>query len=183
MPPPPQTPTRRSKRFQPLATPSRKHDITSQLHCAWEGDPIHTRPTYPVLDLLQEEQEDLEGKSDQEEQETVFYSAFRMRSQKARQYRGEKRTNNSGLKTFRVGDTVTVETDTFYRKRKPPSIAVIVSMWRTRSKKDDDGDGELDPSKLRLRVHWFLRPTEMPSVRAKREHNEVRKAVHLVLIY
>jgi origin recognition complex subunit 1 len=173
-PPPPQTPTRRSKRFQPLATPSRKHNVTGNLNCSWEDEPIHTRPTIPALDLLQEEQEEQEENSDRQCLETVFYSAFSMRSQKARQYRGEKRTSSSRQETFRIGDTVTIETDTFYRKRKPPSVAVIVSMWYTRSKGENDEEAELDSNKFRLRVHWFLRPTEMPSVRAKREHKEVR---------
>lgn len=146
--------------------------MTGHLNCSWEGEPIHTRPTIPALDLLQDEQEELEENTDQGSIETVFYSAFCMRSQKARQYRGEKRTSSSGQETFRVGDTVTIETDTFYRKRKPPSVAVIVSMWYTRSKGENDGEAELDSSKFRLRVHWFLRPTEMPSIRAKREHKE-----------
>lgn len=67
---------------------------------------------------------------------------------------------------FRVGDTVLVKS-----QAKHPSVAVIVALWDVKTK-----DGEVDgllPQKVK--VHWFLRGSELPSVRAKKEkHAQVR---------
>jgi origin recognition complex subunit 1 len=73
--------------------------------------------------------------------------------------------------TYKVGDTVMVETDTLYIMKRPPSIGVIVAMWETR--KEEDSDTLTDASRMRIRIHWFLRPTELASIRAKREHQDV----------
>ena len=68
---------------------------------------------------------------------------------------------------YHVGDTVMVGTDTLYIMKRPPSIGVIVAMWETRKK----GDLRIraDASRIRIRIYWFLRPTELASIRAKRE--------------
>lgn len=166
----PVTPTRRSKRFQPLATPSGKPTI--RLDCFWDGRPVYTRPVNPDLDLLQDERDELseEGLSDLE---TVFYNGLSMETQKAKFYRGgKKRKVEEVREIYRVGDTILIETDTLYRVRRPPSVAVIVAMWECRSK-DVFNDEVADSRRMRIRVHWFLRPTEMASIRAKREHTEV----------
>jgi len=176
----PQTPTRRSQRFQPTATPSSKISDKNILQCEWAGEPIFTRACNPELDLLAEERDekakeddgsDEEGGDEDEETETVFYEAFKMR-RKATSYRGTKRLKvaKTELQTYRVGDTVMVETDTLYLMKKPPSIGVIVAMWEIRRKGEENQQGA---RKMRVRIHWFLRPTEMASIRAKREHEEV----------
>lgn len=176
----PQTP-RRSRRFQPLATPHLQQQ-TTKTDCTWDGEPIYTRPCNPDLDLMPEEREEreereqLEGESFSEssrEEETAFYTKFTMKRPKAKQPRGKQTAGGEDILTFRVGDTITVETDTLSRQRRPPSVAVIVSMWEVREKGANEPDQ--DSSRMRLRVHWFLRPTELAAIREKREHAEVCK--------
>jgi len=179
----PQTPTRRSQRFQPTATPSSKVSDNNILKCEWAGDPIFTRACNPELDLLPEEREekvkaDDDDDEEEEEVETVFYESFKMR-RKPTSYRGTKRLKvaNTELQTYRIGDTVMVETDTLYLMKKPPSIGVIVAMWETRRKGEEN---EEDAPTMRVRIHWFLRPTEMASIRAKRDHEEVSNRMHFL---
>ncbi|KAF8910446.1 hypothetical protein CPB84DRAFT_1702121 [Gymnopilus junonius] len=179
----PQTPTRRSQRFQPTATPSSKHSDKNVLECAWIGSPVYTRKTNDELDLLPEEreerkaeqgdevQDDNEDEEEPEELETLFYHKFKMK-RKLVAYKGAQR-NTAGkidTQTYSVGDTVMIETDTLYLTKRPPSIGIIVAMWQV--KKLVEEDVEADPSKMRMRIHWFLRPTEMASIRAKRDHEE-----------
>lgn len=169
---PPQTP-RRSRRFQPLATPFLQRQKAGVV-CQWEGEPVLIRPVDPDFDLMQEEREtrEEEGSPEEEEEETLFYTSFRMKRPKSKSQRGKPTEEES--RTFRVGDTITVETDTLYRQKKPPSIAVIVSMWAVRKKVEEEAT-EHDSSKMRFRVHWFLRPSELAAIREKREHAEVSK--------
>jgi len=167
------TPIRRSKRFQPLATPSGKP--TTKLDCFWTSSPIYTRTLNTDLDLLQDERDEL-SEDDVSNLETRFYDALNMGTQKYKIYRGAKKRVKIEEKreVYEVGDTILVETDVLYRVRRPPSVAVIVAMWECR---DKNGVGEeVDSNKMRIRVHWFLRPTEMASIRAKREHTQVRKS-------
>ncbi|KAF9454534.1 P-loop containing nucleoside triphosphate hydrolase protein [Macrolepiota fuliginosa MF-IS2] len=169
----PVTPTRRSKRFQPLATPSGKP--TTQLDCFWDGQPIYTRCVNPDLDLLQDERDEL-SQEEINDLETVFYDGLSMKTQKTKIYRGgksnaKKRRAEETRQIYRIGDTILIETDTLYRVRRPPSVAVIVAMWECRSR-DVFAGQQVDSRRMRLRVHWFLRPTELASIRAKREHAE-----------
>jgi origin recognition complex subunit 1 len=175
----PTTPSRRSQRFQPTASPTKGID-KNILECFWAGEPVFVRETIPEIDLLPEEQEegnrgsedtDTDGESERLS-ETVFYDAFRMR-RKATAYRGSKsmKLGKTETVTYKVGDTVMVETDTLYIMKRPPSIGVVVAMWETR--KEEDSDTLTDPSRMRIRIHWFLRPTELASIRAKREYKEV----------
>ena len=176
----PTTPSRRSQRFQPTATPTKGID-DNILECSWASEPVFVRKTIPEIDLLPEEQED--GNEENEDSdtdgeselliETVFYDAFRMR-RKATAYRGSKsmKLGKTETVTYKVGDTVMVETDTLYIMKRPPSIGVIVAMWET--KKEENSNSKLtDASRMRIRIHWFLRPTELASIRAKREHKDV----------
>ncbi|KAH9481151.1 Origin recognition complex subunit 1 [Psilocybe cubensis] len=173
----PQTPTRRSQRFQPTATPSAKHSDKNVLDCRWIGDPIYTRRMNPAIDLLPEELDERsenqteEEKEHDNEEETVFFDAFLMKRKVTSFKGGSKRiaAGTTETQTYRIGDAVMVETDTLYLTKRPPSIGVIVSMWQTRTKGESV---DLDSTKMRVRVHWFLRPSEMASIRAKREHKE-----------
>ncbi|KAF5326681.1 hypothetical protein D9619_003969 [Psilocybe cf. subviscida] len=114
--------------------------------------------------------------------ETTFYSSFRMK-RKATTFRGMKRlqVGRTEAQTYRVGDPVMVETDTLLSVRRPPSVGVIVAMWETSKVGEEEqvtgdavgnGDAGTNPANMRIRVHWFVRPSEMASVRAKREHEE-----------
>lgn len=180
----PNTPSRRSQRFQPTATPTAKEVYKCIIDCSWLGDPCFVRKTIPELDLLVAERQELEdqerggdGESTEagdrrEESETVFYRSFRMKRQ-GTAFRGASRMKMSKteLQTYSVGDTVMVETDTMDNKKKPPSVGVIVSMWEVRQ----NGKALLlrDASTMRVRVHWFLRQRELAAIRAKRESEEV----------
>ena len=174
----PQTP-RRSRRFQPLATPFLQRQTTGT-NCQWEGEPVLIRPCKPDLDLMQEErdarEEELQAEETEDEEETVFYASFVMK-RSTKPHRGKQPSGSEESRTFRLGDAITVETDTLYRQKKPPSIAVIVSMWEVRKKGEETE--EHDSSKMRFRVHWFLRPSELAAIREKRDHAEVRKRCSL----
>ena len=187
----PQTPSRRSQRFQPTATPSSKSADKNILECSWASEPVHRRKTIPHIDLLPEEQEqeqgeqkdnggDEEGEKRGEGLQTIFYDAFRMK-RKATAYRGSKRMQRGKTETltYRVGDTVMVETDTLYIMKRPPSIGVIVALWETKAE-DADEDEFVDLTKMRIRIHWFLRPSELASIRAKRDHEEVCNSAPLL---
>jgi len=168
----PRTPTRRSKRFQPLVTPSRAPDYPSDV--IWSGLPVHIRPTDPELDLLDEERITWnKDEDDKEELETTFYEGFEKRRKPMKSTkRGKKsvaKAKKDDVERYQVGDTVLVSTFSF-SKRKPPSIGLIVSMWETRPIDEED---ESDEEKMRVRVHWFLRPSELASIRAKRDHAKV----------
>lgn len=165
----PITPSRRSQRFQPTATPASRGVDENVLQCAWSSKPIYVRKTIPQLDFLPEELEE-RAREDEEEEETVFYDAFKMK-RKATAYRGSKRMKLGKTETqhYRIGDTVMIETDTLYIMKRPPSIGVIIAMWETRRKED----APTQPPNMRIRIHWFLRPTELASIRAKRDHEEV----------
>jgi len=173
----PSTPSRRSQRFQPTATPTSKGIDKNILECAWASEPVFVRRTIPEIDILPEERDEESEDPDENEEterlsETVFYNAFRMR-RKATAYRGSKsmKLGKTETITYKVGDTVMVETDTLYIMKRPPSIGVIVAMWETR--KEEDSDTLTDASSMRIRIHWFLRPSELASIRAKREHDDV----------
>ncbi|KAJ2916784.1 hypothetical protein MD484_g3647, partial [Candolleomyces efflorescens] len=156
----------------PLATPFLQRQTTGT-NCQWEGEPVLIRPCNPDLDLMQEErdarEEELQAEETEDEEETVFYASFVMK-RSTKPHRGKQPSGSEESRTFRLGDAITVETDTLYRQKKPPSIAVIVSMWEVRKKGEETE--EHDSSKMRFRVHWFLRPSELAAIREKRDHAE-----------
>lgn len=165
----PTTP-RRSRRFQPNVTRGRS-PISRPETDAWiSGAPTHSRCTTHE-DMIPEDEEDVK---DIEDLETMFHGQFIRRSQNRgraalRTYSrkaSSSRTQEEGKdETFKIGDTVLVATDP-----KKPSVGVIITMWEIRSREES-----ADVPRMRVRVHWFLRPTELPQTRAKRNHfqNEV----------
>ncbi|KAJ7053968.1 P-loop containing nucleoside triphosphate hydrolase protein [Mycena amicta] len=153
------TPVRRSRRGQPIAavaSGSRQDD-------KWQGQAVHERPMNPDLDMFPDKRLAWE-EEDQDERVTyraVFYDAF-------------QRKERTGTTTFSVGDTVTVNTLAIYNGDRKPSVAVIVAMWELVV------DGEAAPddenvAQMMVRIHWFLRPSELGKHRAKREclENEI----------
>ncbi|KAL1740855.1 P-loop containing nucleoside triphosphate hydrolase protein [Schizophyllum fasciatum] len=157
----PQTP-RRSRRFAPFIRQTAK----SNCPIVWTGEPILTRPTNVEQDLYPEEREARE-ENEAEETTTVFYSAFERRaSTQAGAGRGKRAADAPGV-VFKVGDTVSVAS-----LRPVASIGVIVAMWET--SKLDDIDEETHP-RQKVRIHWFLRPSELAKCGAKRDHfaNEI----------
>ncbi|KAJ7111931.1 P-loop containing nucleoside triphosphate hydrolase protein [Mycena epipterygia] len=161
----PQTPVRRSKRGQPIAILGSKPSGPSADE--WVGEAIHERPmslANPELDMLPEK---LVARQEQDadervEYKAVFYNAFRRK----------------GV-TFCVGDTVGVETEAVYKRDIKLSIAVIVAMWELVAENRDEEEEEED-KEMMVRIHWFLRPTQLATIRAKRDHleNEIYYSVN-----
>lgn len=163
---------RRSQRFQPTATPSTsKHD--NIIECGWAGDPIYVRRAKRDLDILLDELDGAGSDDDDDDErlEAVFYDEFKLK-RKTTSYRGSTRMKiaKAELQTYRVGSTIMVETDIMDLRKRPPSIGVIVAMWQLRAKGEEVA---YDPAKMRIRIHWFLRPSEMAAVRANRQNEEV----------
>ncbi|EIW84536.1 P-loop containing nucleoside triphosphate hydrolase protein [Coniophora puteana RWD-64-598 SS2] len=108
-----------------------------------------------------EVKEDLEG--DDTPRKTRLSARVRRKDEGRKEIEGE-------LETFRVGDTVLVET-----AHKLPSIAVITSIWAL-----------INPSRPKekdvvIKLHWFLRPMQLPTVRAKRIHEPAPNEVYFTL--
>ena len=82
----------------------------------------------------------------------------------------ERSSNNSNELKFYIGDTVLVKT-----QARLPSIGVIIAVWEVHRKVSDEGEdvGGEEKTYKKVRVQWFLRPSELPSVRASRDHFQV----------
>ncbi|KAF5339244.1 hypothetical protein D9758_013297 [Tetrapyrgos nigripes] len=166
----PQTP-RRSKRFQPIVSSPRKGSRSTQAAGAsWcpGARPLDTRPLDASRDLLPEEVDAWNNEEDEENREnleTRFYDSYQTRKSahmKRKTTKGKGKTESEFV-TYKVGDTIFVETEML--AKKAPSIAVITGMWET------DFEAE-DTERIRLGIHWFIRPNELPSIRAKRNYQE-----------
>lgn len=152
-----QTP-RRSKRYQPLVATASTSRYDSELPVTFLGEAIFTRDAKPD-DLHDEDCVVLDGETAQ----TCFYGGFlRLRQALPKRERGESETGKN--EEFRVGDTVLVQTQS-----RLPSIGVIVAIWEVAV---DDEENE-SRKHQKVKVHWFLRPNELATVRAKRDHEEV----------
>ncbi|KAI0749213.1 P-loop containing nucleoside triphosphate hydrolase protein [Daedaleopsis nitida] len=111
-----------------------------------------------------------------EAHQTHFYASFTRRSNRGpiRTYGKNKsrpRTSETGpLMVFSVGDTVFVKTES-----NVPSVAVITAVWKV------EGEDVSEKGPIRVRVHWFARPSQLPPHRAKREfyENEVLYHYHI----
>ncbi|KAJ6491836.1 P-loop containing nucleoside triphosphate hydrolase protein [Mycena vitilis] len=158
----PKTPTRRSKRGQPIAVVSSSAPSADQ---KWHGNSVYERAMEPELDMLPDRfaAREEQPANERVEYKTSFYNAF-------------QRKERGGSPVFSVGDTVAVKTEAIYRRDKKPSIAVIVAMWglvpEQQDDREDDEEEEEESKKMMVRLHWFLRPAELATVRVKRDHLE-----------
>ncbi|KAJ4475288.1 P-loop containing nucleoside triphosphate hydrolase protein [Lentinula edodes] len=161
----PRTPTRRSTRsqnFHIVSSPTKAVD-TSQY--TWTSRiPIFTRALDLKWDLLDDDRVEFETLDEEEKEglETHFYEEFRIgaTTNKYGKGRAGKRKAGEGYTTYAIGDTVLVNSS-----NRLPSIAVIVDMWETDLERAES-------EKIRVRVHWFDRPSDLPSIRAKRYHHD-----------
>lgn len=159
----PVTPSRRSKRFQPLVTPV-KTDAFVDKTVIWTDAPCYIRPTvYEDYQVLQED----EGWQPGPGVQTVFRKSFKRAKNTAPASRKglSRRGSTIEAETFEVGDTVLVKT----QSTRHPSVGVIASMWEFQGKEIREDDSP----QMMVRVHWFQHPSELPRIRAKREHLEV----------
>ncbi|EIN10097.1 P-loop containing nucleoside triphosphate hydrolase protein [Punctularia strigosozonata HHB-11173 SS5] len=164
----PTTPTRRSRRFQPVVavTPSKAVSLAGKsTKFAWTSDAILERPT--TLDDLYDE-ETLQGLEEDVTPTNTYYDSLERLETSRGKSKGAAKAPEI-TQRFAVGDTILVDTPSIYPTIRKPSIGVIVSMWRVIWHGEEDVD---EQATMRVRVHWFLRPTELASVRARRDHRE-----------
>ncbi|KAJ7704310.1 P-loop containing nucleoside triphosphate hydrolase protein [Mycena rosella] len=155
----PKTPTRRSKRGQPIA--ALVSEITTD--DTWSGQQVHARSLQPEVDMSPEKLAAWEEQPEDErlDYKAVFYNAF------------QRKKHGASPTTFSVGDTVAIETQAVYKRDKKDSIAVIVAMWEVVAENKDAVDhSEEEDKDMMIRIHWFLRPSELAAIRAKRDHLE-----------
>lgn len=159
----PLTPRRRSKRGQPIV--SAPVAVSSAPSSITPSAVVYTRQTQPD-DLLDDEVELLrDGELELDNLKTQFHESYTVSRKLTKVYgKSTKRKTQAALDeedTYRVGDTVRVHVNA-----RQPSVGVIVAIWSV--------VGEDVQPVLRLKVHWFTRPSELPGIRAKRSYYEVR---------
>ncbi|KAL0068798.1 Origin recognition complex, subunit 1 [Marasmius tenuissimus] len=176
----PTTP-RRSKRGQPIVTSPSK--VNRGKKATWVSEAVHTRRTDPEFDLFgsefdrwREQMEEDEGRESEHQHITRFYnqieisnpmSAMGRRTSKGKAKGKGKVRDVDDTMTYKIGDTVLVETFNYmHMAKKVPNVAVIMDMWET------DFEGPEDMSKMKVLIHWFVRPTELPTFRAKRNYHQ-----------
>lgn len=142
-----QTPPRRSKRHHPTVLTANIPSVFSRPRDdKWTSLPLHTRNTINA-DLVDDE-EFTDNAS------TTFYPDF------TRFYHVADKAGKATLDKFSIGDTVLLATNA-----RRSSIGVIIALWQVSRSVTD--------LQMLAKVHWFLRPTELAQLRARREHLEV----------
>lgn len=152
----PNTPIRRSTRKSHQPGVQTSPEARSGASYKWHGEPIYTRtvqsqPTYASTD-------ESEGEEDGQWDAPFYGGVARLREDTGK---GKRKPSQE---TFKVGDTVLVNTSARY-----PSVGVIVELWQ-------EGLAETSShpeSAMKVKVHWFLRPNELAAVRASRSHQKV----------
>lgn len=184
------TPRRSSRLSRNPLVPRNPYPKSTSESYHWISDPIHSRPSTRDDFLDDDEWVQARGDEDDEDDEdenverrimmTDFYNGFAVSGKKtvrkfARFPRGAKKGRSKNLKgkgkgkdeegVYKIGDTVLVTS-----VNRLPSVGVIVGMWENRW----EGEEGEETQKMRVKIHWFLRPTELAGIRAKREHAVVR---------
>jgi origin recognition complex subunit 1 len=185
------TPRRSNRLSRNPLVPRNPHPNSTSESYHWISDPIHSRPS--IRDDFLDDDEWVQARGDEDEDDedenaerrsvmTDFYDGFAVSGKKtvgkfSRFTRGAKKGRPKNLKgkgkgkgkdeedLYKIGDTVLVTS-----VNRLPSVGVIVGMWENRW---EDEEGE-ETQKMRVKIHWFLRPTELAGIRAKREHAVVR---------
>jgi origin recognition complex subunit 1 len=142
-------------------------------HESWTGSELSSRPTTT---------DDLDPAEDWDATKpctTSFYTAFSRpvgAQKQVRTYGRASRTKDrEENKVFTVGETVLVRTSA-----PKPSVGLIIGMWgikvdedQREDQQDEEDDDEPEEERMRVLIHWFTQPWELPRVRAKRDHLEV----------
>lgn len=169
---------RRSRRYQPIL--SAATSIATDAAIRWSSDPVKSRTTIRE-DLNLDHDEDWNSGNTT----TTFYKSMtRISTTRSQRTYGKSQKGKAKAKEeedeIQLGDTVLVETS-----GKRPSVGVVVAMWgiklETRAStfgEDETEDVEEEEEKLRVRIHWFTQPSELPTVRAKRDHLPVSHYQH-----
>lgn len=141
---------------------------------SWIGSACDTRPALQQ-DLTFEDQEEYWPEEDNGngEIQVTFYSGIRRSSVKL--VGGKARNPNKVQQEgdFKIGDTVTIANSNV-RKHY---LGVIIAIYQINFGENDD-EKDQEPA-LRVKVHYFLRPHQLPSTGVTRSF----KAVRLSLFY
>ncbi|KAJ3556543.1 hypothetical protein NM688_g1974 [Phlebia brevispora] len=162
----PHTPLRRSKRGQPLlAVNGPSGSSKNRGSIVKTSDAVFSRETR-VEDLSDSQMDKFEEEELKYAQFTTnFYSQFeRNETTKAslKVYgRGKRPATETTVETYNIGDTVLVDTT------REQSVAVITAMWKVVGNEEDE-----DEEYMNVSLHWFLKPNQLASVRARRAHLE-----------
>lgn len=165
----PSTPLRRSRRGQPLLKTAVSSANDLKDHAGLQThDALYVRPTR-VEDLSDSQVDKLQdGELDIEDFETRFYDAFERNETvklALKVYgKGKRAAKAATCETYKIGDTVLVET------AREPSVAVITAIWKVVGGEDEEY--------MNVALHWFLKPNQLASIRARRNHLEVRFTCH-----
>lgn len=161
-----QTPLRRSKRGQPIVAGHTPSDVPQNATVTSVEDALHIRRSQPE-DFTSNQTEQLQRDDiDIDDLQTHFYNHFTDRggeivNRATRAHGKGSRIARGEPENYYVGDTVLVPTMAL-----EPSIAVITGVWTIR-----ENERVLFTN---ASLHWFLRPKELPNVRARRSSEEVR---------
>lgn len=156
---------RRSRRVQ--------HDLSSEAH-ADSSTPVHTRSVKVATDLTGSQYAELQDEHiDIKTVQTHFYNSFSQDDfpkKAVKVYGKAKHPSHVNTGVFKVGDTVLIDNSS-----RDPSIAVVTGIWKVKHE-----DKEIC---LNVSVHWFVRPSELPAIRADRRHEEVGLEHHYFVTY
>ncbi|KAI0804824.1 hypothetical protein BC629DRAFT_1211852 [Irpex lacteus] len=157
------TPRRSSRRAQPSEHPTQPAQASSSSSAAV----LHTRNVKVALDLTPDQWDELRG-TDIKTMQTHFLSHHTTTTNKLnaptkRVYGKAKARPSLARDELKIGDTVLVELGGGSTSREP-SVAVVTGVWKVMI-------GE-EVFCVNVGVHWFVRPSQLPRVRAAREHLE-----------
>lgn len=129
--------------------PRAKIGPKSQIISRWEGEQI----------VCCGHQEGRDG--DDPDAQIVFYGAFVREPRSKGNNKGTRSLRSATAQTtkFSRGDTVLVQ------KGDRQSIGVIAQLWEVRSILTGSGD----VARMRVVIHWFSKPSELPEFRPYRE--------------
>ncbi|EKM58737.1 uncharacterized protein PHACADRAFT_207509 [Phanerochaete carnosa HHB-10118-sp] len=161
----PQTPTRRLRRGQPVATESAQLDYTASFST---HDPVYIREAdvfRDLRDLQRQAIEDRGGHKALEGLRTNFYASYNRGSGEEVGIKREKKVyskQQAAFEEFNVGDTVLVKT-----LSKNSAVGVIVAITKVFSGEQERGANVL--------IHWFSRPQDLARLRPQRDmlENEI----------
>ncbi|KAJ2973019.1 hypothetical protein NUW54_g12146 [Trametes sanguinea] len=168
----PNTPLRRSKRGQPVVAYISSPPSSAAADIV-PSSPLFSRSTRPQ-DLFEDDAKDGDPT---ESWRTHFFQSYK-RTSKALSARTPVRTygrvsrprksDAEAATAFSIGDTVLVKTGP-----RTPSVAVITAIWKV------EGEDFRGKAQLHIHVHWFVRPSELPKIRARRDFFENEVLYHI----
>ena len=152
------TPLRRSRRGQQPSQPEQG----SSAHAI-----VHTRAVKVSHDLTTEQWNSLlETDTDIKTVQTHFLEAYFTPLSDLPSFKkltkSKSKVPSPGDDALRVGDTVLIDTPIPNRE---PNVAVVTGIWKVTKDENEFC--------VNVGVHWFMRPNQLPTIRAKREHEQV----------